>query len=87
MAVSRNKKGVRRGRRKRRPRPGKCPFCQAQSEPSYKDPSVLKVYLTPRAKIAGRDKTGVCAKHQRKLAREIKKARHLALLPFVRTIE
>jgi small subunit ribosomal protein S18 len=39
--------------------------------------------MTNHAKILPRRKTGVCAKHQRKLAVAIKRARHLALLPFV----
>lgn len=73
-----------------RPKPrknqGPCPFCQGKSTPDYKDPKTLKPLLTPRGKIAARDNTGVCAKHQRRLAQAIKRARHLALLPFVSSI-
>lgn len=42
----------------------------------------LAVFVNDRAKIAGRDRSGLCTKHQRKVAEEVKRARHLALLPF-----
>ncbi|OGD56879.1 30S ribosomal protein S18 [Candidatus Beckwithbacteria bacterium RIFCSPLOWO2_02_FULL_47_23] len=61
----------------------KCWFCQNEKLPDYKDFDVLNKFLSDRGKILGRDKTGICARHQRRLAREIKHARHLALLPFV----
>ena len=44
---------------------------------------MLKYYLTEQGKIRARRQTGVCAKHQRQLATAIKRARHLAMLPFV----
>lgn len=59
-----------------------CPFCGAKTEPDYKKHEDLRRYLTDRAKILGSVHTGVCSKHQRKLSSEIKKARHLGLLPF-----
>jgi small subunit ribosomal protein S18 len=43
---------------------------------------MLRRYLTERGKIRPRRQTGTCAKHQRSLARAIKRARHLALIPF-----
>jgi small subunit ribosomal protein S18 len=49
----------------------------------YKSPDVLRYFLTEQGKIRARRQTGVCAKHQRQLATAIKRARHLALLPFV----
>ena len=49
----------------------------------YKEPSALRPYITDRGKISPRRKSGNCAKHQRALATAIKRARHLALLPFV----
>jgi small subunit ribosomal protein S18 len=49
----------------------------------YKDPSILRPYISDRGKIAPRRKSGACARHQRALATAIKRARHLALLPFV----
>jgi len=44
---------------------------------------MLRSFLTDRAKIRPRRQTGTCAKHQRRLAVAIKRARHLAFLPFV----
>lgn len=61
----------------------KCLFCQNKSNPTYTDLATLRRFLTDRAKIVGRERTGVCSKHQRAIARNIKYARHLALLPFV----
>jgi len=60
-----------------------CYFCQKKTLPDFKDTEVLTKFLTHRGKIASREKSGICAWHQRKLAKEIKKARQLALIPFV----
>ncbi len=61
-----------------------CSFCADKVESiDYKDPVKLRSYISDRAKIAPRRGTGVCAKHQRALAVAIKRARHLALLPYV----
>ena len=59
-----------------------CAFCKTNSEPDYKDYETLKKYVSERAKILGKDRTGVCAKHQRRISREVKRARALGLLPF-----
>jgi len=64
----------------------KCFFCQKSVEPDYKKPEILKKFITERQRILPRKISGVCAKHQRRLARQIKRARHLALLPFVSRI-
>jgi len=70
----------RRGMRKRRPT---CPFCADGSKTiTYKDVESLRFFLTERGKIKPRRRAGTCAKHQRVVAREIKRARHLALIPF-----
>ena len=61
----------------------KCFFCQAGIGPDYKKPEILARFMSERGKIIPRKRTGICAKHQRALAREIKRARYLALLPFV----
>ncbi|OGK12495.1 30S ribosomal protein S18 [Candidatus Roizmanbacteria bacterium RIFCSPHIGHO2_02_FULL_37_15] len=61
----------------------KCFFCQYKTKPSYKDIENVEKFLSIRKKILGRDKTGVCAKHQRLLTKAIKYARYLALLPYV----
>ncbi len=55
--------------------------CQCD-EVDYKNPDYLKRFIDESGKIRPRRQTGFCAKCQRKLAREIKRARHLALLPF-----
>jgi len=60
-----------------------CFFCQYKVDPSYKQVENLAKFLSARKKILGRDKTSVCAKHQRTLTKEIKYARYLALLPYV----
>jgi len=49
----------------------------------YKDPKLLKGFITERGKIVPRRISGNCAKKQRELALAIKRARHLALLPFL----
>jgi small subunit ribosomal protein S18 len=66
------------------PRRKVCPFCvEGVKVIDYKDFGRLRRYISPHAKIEPRRATGVCAKHQRQLAVAIKRARHLALLPFV----
>lgn len=59
-----------------------CFFDKNKSEPSYTDIATLRRFTTDRAKIVPKLKSGLCAKHQRVLTREIKYARHLGLLPF-----
>ena len=49
----------------------------------YKDVEILKKFLNPHARLLSRKKTGVTAKNQRKLAEAVKRARFMALLPFV----
>lgn len=63
-----------------------CPFCKGKMEPDYKQYEVLAKYMNERAKLLGKDRTGLCAKHQRHISVAIKRARHLALLPFVPSI-
>ena len=61
-----------------------CSFCRDKvKEINYKDPVQLRPFISDRGKIQPRRKTGTCAKHQRILAVAIKRARHLALLPYV----
>lgn len=61
-----------------------CPFCTDKSETiDYKSPSKLIRYISNRAKIEPRRKIGTCAKHQHSLALAIKRARYLALLPYI----
>jgi len=63
-----------------------CFFCADKVEViDYKDPSKLRRYILSEGKIAPRRRTGTCAKHQRAVAVAIKRARHLALLPYTST--
>lgn len=59
-----------------------CYFCTNKTLPDYKDVGVLQRFISERGKILGRDKTGACTKHQRRLTGAVKRARFLALLPF-----
>ncbi len=60
-----------------------CSFCVEKVETiDYKDVTKLKRFVSERAKILPRRVTGTCAKHQRELTTAIKRARHLALLPY-----
>lgn len=61
-----------------------CWFCKQNIvEINYKDTNTLKRYLSSFGKIVPRKRSGVCAWHQRKLANAIKRARHMALLPYL----
>ena len=66
------------------PRRRVCAFCVEHAKTiDYKDVEKLRRYVSDRAKIEPPRKSGVCAKHQRALSTAIKRARHLALLPFI----
>ena len=60
-----------------------CKFCNQKLKINYKDADVLRRFITERGKILPRRITGTCAKHQRAVAVAIKRARMIALLPFV----
>ncbi len=65
-------------------RPKICQFCADKNVViDYKQVDMLRRYVTEDGKIRPRRQTGTCARHQRVLAREIKRSRHLALLPYV----
>ncbi len=62
-----------------------CIFCTEKTkEIDYKDVARLNRFITERGKMAARRISGVCARHQRKLSSAIKRARFIALLPFLR---
>jgi small subunit ribosomal protein S18 len=64
-------------------RPRVCQFCTDKNTPiDYKQAELLRRFISEDGKIRPRRQTGTCAKHQRELARAIKRARHLALLPY-----
>lgn len=58
-----------------------CYMCTGK-EVDYKDTETLKKFISETGKILPRKATGACAKHQRAVAREIKKAREIALIPY-----
>ncbi|NMC79213.1 MAG: 30S ribosomal protein S18 [Chloroflexi bacterium] len=64
-------------------RPKICQFCADKNIPiDYKQVDILRRFVTEDGKIRPRRQTGTCARHQRRLANAIKRARHLAMLPF-----
>ncbi|MEK7565954.1 MAG: 30S ribosomal protein S18 [Patescibacteria group bacterium] len=68
---------------RRKPVKRNCEFCKGDKNPDYKNVENLKKYTTERGKVLGKDRTGLCHKHQKRLSVAIKRARHLAYLPFV----
>ncbi|MBI1885019.1 MAG: 30S ribosomal protein S18 [Chloroflexi bacterium] len=83
--------GTPEGAREARPRrggrgPGRrrvCPICADRMRViDYKDVSFLRRFISERGRIDTRRKASTCARHQRALARAIKRARHIALLPY-----
>jgi small subunit ribosomal protein S18 len=65
-------------------RPKVCRFCADKiSTVDYKDVKFLQQYIVERSKILPRRISGNCAKHQRIVQQAVKRARHIALLPFV----
>jgi small subunit ribosomal protein S18 len=85
MAEERNYRGRSAGGGGRRfySRPKFCQFCSDKEQIiNYKNVELLKRYITDDGKIRPRRQTGTCAKHQREVAAAVKRARHIALLPF-----
>jgi len=60
-----------------------CVFCGKDAVIDYKDTATLRKYISERGKILPRRVTCNCAKHQREMTSAIKRARHLAMLPYV----
>lgn len=81
----RNQRRTRRERDNQSPRKKRtCRFCDAKEVYiDYKDEKRLGRFVTEQGKIIPKRITGTCARHQRQLVQAIKRARHLALLPFV----
>ncbi len=73
--------------RKLRPVPTNCPFCHSKTNPDFRQAEVLRNHVSERGKIIGKDRTGLCTKHQARMTVAIKRARFLALLPFVSQIK
>jgi small subunit ribosomal protein S18 len=83
MPYNKNEKGDTPMRRRPiRRRKKVCVFCGENNEIDYKDVNKLKRYVSERGKILPRRITGNCAKHQRALTVAVKRARHIALMPY-----
>lgn len=63
----------------------RCPLCLADTEVDYKDVALLHKYISERGKILNRARSGICTKHQRLVSLAIRRARYVALLPFVQS--
>lgn len=84
MAFEKREQSDRPARPIRRSRKKVCSFCVDKIEHiDYKDVNRLRKYISERAKIIPRRVTGTCARHQRDLTVAIKRARKMALLPYV----
>lgn len=59
-----------------------CAFCVKKADPDFKDIESLRVVLSNKDRIIPRILTGICEKHQKRAQQAVKRARHLALLPF-----
>lgn len=68
---------------KLRPVAKNCPFCANKTEPDYKEVNTMIKYTSERGKMLGKARTGVCSTHQRAIGRELKRARFMAMLPFI----
>ena len=60
-----------------------CYFCKEKKNPDFMESEILKKFISERGKINSRQRSGICSKHQRKLTTAIKRARLVALLPFI----
>ncbi len=60
-----------------------CYYTQTGTKPDYKEVLILRRFISERGKVLPQKVTGLTSKHQRSLSREIKKARFMALLPYV----
>jgi small subunit ribosomal protein S18 len=89
MAKQRNRRSSTTRRRDRKGGPGSgrrksCQFCKDKVEQvDYKDIGVLRKFISEKGKIRSRRITGACRRHQNQIARAVKRARELALLPYV----
>ena len=87
MAKQRKPQRGRRRDRKALPGSGRrksCPYCRDKIERvDYRDPEALRRFISDKGKIRSRRITGACRKHQSQIAGAVKRARELAMLPYV----
>jgi small subunit ribosomal protein S18 len=85
--IAKSRSGPRRSKKKRPFDSGRrrsCNFCKDKIEDvDYKDVATLRRYVSDRGKIKSRRTTGACRRHQRQVAEAVKRAREMALLPYV----
>ena len=80
---ARARKKARKGKKQMFQRRKVCRFCADKKlVPDYKEPKTLRLFISETGKVTPRRISGTCAKHQRKLAQQIKRARQIALLPY-----
>ncbi len=78
-----SKKKIIKKKRNMREEVKECFFCKEKRNPDFMDSETLKKFISERGKINSRQRSGVCSKHQRKLTVAVKRARLIALLPFI----
>ena len=84
MAKQRSRPTRRRDKKMGTGRRKSCGFCKDKiDQVDYKDVGTLKKYISDRGKIRSRRITGACRRHQNQIAKAVKRARELALLPYV----
>lgn len=89
MAKQRSRRATTSRRRDKKGGPGSgrrkpCPYCRDKIEQvDYKDIGTLRRFVSEKGKIRSRRITGACRRHQNQIARAVKRARELALLPYV----
>ena len=87
MAKQRNRRPVRRREKRGGPGSGRrkpCPYCKDKiDQVDYKDIDGLRRFISEKGKMRSRRITGACRRHQNQIATAVKRARELALLPYV----
>ena len=87
MAKQRNRRPVRRREKRGGPGAGRrkpCPYCKDKiDQVDYKDIDALRRFISEKGKMRSRRITGACRRHQNQIAKAVKRARELALLPYV----
>ena len=87
MAKQRNRRPVRRREKRGGPGSGRrkpCPYCKDKiDQVDYKDIDGLRRFISEKGKMRSRRITGACRRHQNQIAKAVKRARELALLPYV----
>lgn len=66
----------------KRPISAVCYFCENKTTPDYLKTDEIARFVSDRARLLGRSRSGLCTKHQRRTTQAVKRARHLGLLPF-----